>query len=337
MPLGLEMPTWKDLGRRLAADVSDYVWDGEAVDAISAYAHEHGRNRLLATIANHLYVREAEPGPAHEAFCRIDVDTVITTNFEFLLDDQYRKLNKPSLPIVEEQQLTITNPHIGPRLIKLHGDLHHPNEMTVTEEDYDGFLRQKPLMATALASILIERTGLLVGYSLGDPDVRQILNLLSERLGANRRPLYALLVNPTAVELARFRRRGITPVSIPLFRDHGHTLSALFADLQQTMEEEVARTGRGSTVESTVSLRLPRALSRLVYLSVPPRDAPFYRTHLFPRITEIGGVPITAEEISTDPGSEAARPAAALARAVAAMIDLRSDGGTYEYTLAEGR
>jgi len=76
--------------------------------------------------------------------------SVIATNFDFLLEEQYRRLGKPCLPMVEEQQLALNNPHSGPTLIKLHGDLHHPNEVTATEEDYDRILRAKPLMATAL-------------------------------------------------------------------------------------------------------------------------------------------------------------------------------------------
>lgn len=334
LPDGLQMPTWKDLGALLAADVSDYAWDGDAIDAISAYGHEHGRFRLLSVIADLLHTGKAEPGRAHEAFCRLDMKTVVTTNFDFLLDEQYRRLGKPCLPIVEEQQLALSNPHAGPTLIKLHGDLHHPNEVTATEEDYDKVLRSKPLMATALASLLISRTGVLVGYSLGDPDVRQILALLSERLGSNRRPIYALLIEPSSVDVTRFLRRGITPVSLPLVLDHGETLARLFDEIRQAMDEEVSRTALGSTVESTVGLRLPRSVSRLVYFSVSPRDAALYRSHVFPELSALGAVPVTADDISTEPGTERSKASAVLQRAIAAVVDLSTEYGPYELGLA---
>ena len=69
-------------------------------------------------------------------------------------------------------------------LLKLHEDVHHPARLVLTEEDYDAFLDKYPLLATYLANPLITRTAVLVGgYSLDDPDFRQVWQVVGERLG----------------------------------------------------------------------------------------------------------------------------------------------------------
>ena len=55
--------------------------------------------------------------------------------------------------------------------------------MVITEDDYDNFLRDHPVLATHVAAQLVDHTAVLIGYSLDDPDMRQILALLRSRLG----------------------------------------------------------------------------------------------------------------------------------------------------------
>jgi hypothetical protein len=78
-------------------------------------------------------------------------------------------------------QLSINVGASGILLLKLHGDLRHPSRLVVTEADYDGFLANYPLIATYLSNQLITKTGVFVGYSLDDPDLRQIWHVVSNR------------------------------------------------------------------------------------------------------------------------------------------------------------
>jgi hypothetical protein len=49
--------------------------------------------------------------------------------------------------VVDEEQLSINASNAGTLLLKLHGDLRHPNRLIVSEADYDGFLASYPLLA----------------------------------------------------------------------------------------------------------------------------------------------------------------------------------------------
>jgi len=58
------------------------------------------------------------------------------------------------------------------------------------------------------------RTPLLIGYSLSDPDFRQLWEILKERLGDLRRKAYTILFNPSRYDIARYERRGVKVIEI---------------------------------------------------------------------------------------------------------------------------
>ena len=163
-PEGKSVPLWEELGKALAKDLGDYSYSG-ALDTASAYAHEYSRARLVERLFELLLVDQASPGEAHRAFCSVQFDVICTTNFDFLLERQYERSPRYCLPILDEEQLSVNAPSAGYRdarrddlsvtLLKVHGDLHHPQRLVVTEEDYDLFLQRHPLLATYLSSLLI--------------------------------------------------------------------------------------------------------------------------------------------------------------------------------------
>lgn len=188
LPSPTKMPLWTDLGKSFADELSDYL-PASVLDGISAYEHEFGRARLIERLAELLHLNRAQPGAAHKQFCSLPFDIVCTTNFDFLLEKQYdleRGDNRTVHPVVDEEQLSINVGAAGTLLLKLHGDLRHPKRLVVTEADYDAFLSNYPLIATYLANLLITKTAVFIGYSLDDPDFRQIWHIVSSRLGKTR-------------------------------------------------------------------------------------------------------------------------------------------------------
>src|SRR5690349_1126475 len=219
VPVGKKMPLWADLGKQLAEELTDYT-STSVLDSISAYEHEYGRARLVERLFDMLLIREAQPGNAHKEFCTLPFDIVCTTNFDFLLERQYDLTPRYVYPVVDEDQLSINSAgNAGTLLLKLHGDLRHPNRLVVSEADYDGFLARFPLLATYLSNQLITKTAMFIGYSLDDPDFRQIWHIVSDRLGRSRRMAYTLAVNASNSDVARFERRGVKVINLPGSRD----------------------------------------------------------------------------------------------------------------------
>lgn len=335
LPLGKKIPLWDDLGRSLASEMRDYDYTG-ALDAVSAYSQQFSRAKLVERISELLLVDSAKPGDSHRAFCSIKFSVVCTTNFDFLLEKQYDSNPRYCRPVMYEDQLSLPNREPGVLLLKLHGDVHHPDRLVATEEDYDGFLQRFPLVATYLANLLITKTAMFVGYSLDDPDFRQIFQLICGRLGRLRRPAYAIRVGATPQEVARFERRGVKVINLRGSKSkYEQTLTATFTQLHDYQESAVISASQVTDEAALGELKLPSgAITRLCYFAVPFALSSLYKEFLFPIAQQYGFVPITAETVVSPGDSVAAKIDAVLAKANVAIVDASSDWTQLELRIA---
>jgi hypothetical protein len=335
VPRGAHLPLWDELGRAIADEIPDFPYTG-AIDAISAYEHEFSRARLVEALSSHLLLGQAQPGEAHRAFCAIPFDIVCTTNLEFLLEEGYRATGRYCRPVIDEDNLSVTTRDAAVTLLKLHGDLHHPQRLVVTEEDYDRFLNAHPLLATYLANLLIIRTAVLIGYSAEDPDFRQIWQLIGDRLGRLRRPAYAIMVAPRPTEIARFDRRGVKVVALPgTAVRYGEILADLFRELRIYQEEKLVQASQVTEEAPMAELRLPKeAANRLCFLAVPVAGLPFYKDRVFEIVRQRGFVPVTADDVLAPGDSIAAKMEALIERARLVIVDASRPSTRYELSVA---
>lgn len=334
-PRGKKLPLWSELGSQLSKDIKEYDPSGP-LDAISAFEHEFGRPKLVERLSDLLLVSEASPGIAHEAFCSIPFDIVCTTNFDFLLDRQY---GAGFHPVVGEDQLSINFKNAGTRLLKIHGDLHHPNRLVVSEKDYDGFLTDYPLLATYLANQLITKTAVFIGYSLDDPDFRQVIHVVNQRLGKCRRTPFAIVVNANSSDARRYERRGVQVISLPGSRsNYGQVLATAFKELKEYWRETVISVSTVTEERPLRELKLPRdTTSRLCFFAITLELLPFYRERVFPIVEDAGWVPVTADDIISPGDSVSAKIDALIDRAAVVVVEPGTDWTNTEYRMALAR
>lgn len=333
------MPLWNDLGIAFEDDLVDFV-ASNPVDAMSAYEHEFGRARLIERLSEILHLRDALPGAAHRAFCTIKFDLVCTTNFDFLLEKQYDLIPRYVNPVVDEEQLSLDITHDGTILLKLHGDLRHPARLVVTEGDYDAFLNNYPLIATYLSNLLITKTAVLVGYSLDDPDFRQIWHVVTQRLGKTRRRAYAIAVGAQHSDVARFARRGVNLINLPKTKEekYGEVLAVAFDELAAHWRGNVLNVSTVTEEAPLRELKLPKeSSSRLIFFAVPLHRLPIYRERVFPAVSNIGLVPVTADDVISPGNSISAKIDALMDRAVAIVVEVGSTWTSAELRLAVSR
>jgi len=255
---GLRPPLWRELGRVLASDIPAAIPDSNPIEAVSGYADLYGRAALVDRLAELLLVDEVEPSVVQLAFARLPFDMVVTTNADFLLESAYKQQCRPCIPLLGESQLSASRRPESTYLLKLHGDLRHPDDLVMTEDDYDGFLRRKPLLATYLSWWLLTREPVLFGYSLDDSDLREVLKLLRERLGQLTRAGWAILPTDAGGRMtAKFARRGIRAVVLDEDPDAVReiVLAQFFRELRDAWELEVIPEVTARTDAATAELR----------------------------------------------------------------------------------
>lgn len=338
IPRGKKMPDWNELGKGIAEEIPDYKFTNP-IDAISAYSHEYSRTSLIEKITKLLHVDCIEPGNAHVAFCNLQFDIVCTTNFEFLLEKGYQFVPRYCIPIVEEEQLAISNIKDGVTLIKLHGDLHHPNKLVITEEDYDKFLHKNPMLATHVANLLISRTALFIGYSLDDSDFRQVWQVIKERLGNLKRHAYVLKVNCSSPEKARYERRGVKVIDIKDdVLSYGDILTEVFNELKEYWTENILTKTIVSEDEGLAEILLPSNINnRLCFFSIPIKLLPFYKRHIFPIVYKYGLVPISADDVILPGDNWVAKVTALISKAEFAVFDVSSNNTVFELGTVLGK
>jgi len=335
IPKNKTMLAWDELGRAIADEIEDYKYSN-AIDAISAYSHEYSRTKLVEKLTTLLLVNSVKPGATHRAFCELQFDIVCTTNFEFLIEDGYKLTNKYCRPIIEEDQLSISINTDNVILLKLHGDLHHPKRLVATEEDYDSFLSQYPMLATYLANLLISRTPFFIGYSLDDTDFRQIWQLIKDRLGTLRRQAYVLKVDCSSHEKARFERRGVKVINIPgKASDYPIILKEIFEELREYWNSTLVESYMISEDNAMAELSLPNdSQNRLCFFSVPLKLMPFYKKYIFPVIRRAGLVPLSADDVISSGDNWFAKTSALIEKSEFIVVDATTQNTILELGVA---
>lgn len=336
IPDGRPPVAWAELGRELSEDVDGLGSDAPVLEVLSAYEHGFGRVDLVDRTARLIRVHDAKPGPTHLAFARVGFIDVITTNFDNLLERAYEAVGKGCMPVIDETQLSAPNRYAGPRLIKMHGDIGHPDRLVLTEDDYDDFLRKYPLLATSITAMFVDRTTVLVGYSLDDPDTRQLLALVKSRLGKLARPMWAIQVAAPEHVVKRYERRGVKVINLPAIRDKsvGQQLEQLFEELGQHWRSSLPESSVSNDDRVAADLRVPGEPSRMCYFAIPLGLVPWYRDVIFPLVEERGMVPVTARDVLTPPGTVANKVDALIERAAMVVVELGGSYSDYEASLA---
>ena len=334
-PPDKQMPLWADIGKSFGDELDDYG-PSNPIDAISTYEYEFKRPKLIEKLSKLLLVHEARPGDAHKAFCQMQFDIVCTTNFDFLLEKQYELIPRPCTPLIEEDQLSVNFSDAGVALLKLHGDLHHPTRLIATENDYDLFLNKYPLLATYVANLLITRTAVLVGYSLDDPDFRQLWQIVGERLGRSRRTAYVITVGSKRADIIRYERRGIRVINLPSDRANYRTVFAeAFGELYTYWQDQVIPESYVKEERSLRELSLPpEAPTRLCFFAVPLSLSSFYREKVFPIIRRYNFVPLTAGDVVSPGDTIFPKIDALIKRAHLIVIDASTQSTVAEMQLA---
>jgi hypothetical protein len=332
IPRGKKMLDWDALGKKAAESLPEYQYT-TALEALSAYSHEYSRVKLVEFLESALLVNTLQPAKAHEEFCRLPFEKVVTTNFDFLLEQAYSRISRYCVPQVSEDQLAVSNSNAAVQLLKLHGDLHHPHRLVATEEDYDSFLVRFPLLATHLSSCLINHTALFLGYSLDDPDFRQIWQLVKERLGSLRRPAYVIQMSSAPHNIARYERRGVKVINLPKIqsRSYSETLELALRELREYWSQQIIAQSTATEPEPQAELSLPDdARTRLAFFSVPTRLAALYKDKIYPLAEKYGFNPIMAADVSAPGDNLMAKIYALLRRSAIVVADVGSPNTMFE-------
>lgn len=224
-------PGWGELMRTVVDGTAEQLGEGagraelEALLAQGKFAEVADQCRTLlgrtyfGRLLRSVLARDVAPPEAtHRAIVETPYACVVTTNFDTLLEDAFARWSDFGVPkaptgmeLAQHGTLLLDGAFF---ILKAHGTIHDDDSMVFTSEDYRRITHANPAFQAVMSSLLLTHAVLFVGYSLGDPNFRLLLDSQLSTFGTDAPPRYALMENVGATERAILRRTaGIEVIS----------------------------------------------------------------------------------------------------------------------------
>jgi hypothetical protein len=218
-----------------------------------------GDSRVRREVVNRLRAGGSKPALIHRALMRLadrgGALTIVTTNFDLLLEVAARRLRSPvetyslgSIPRPTRQREFAGVLHIHGALTK---DPLRFTELVLSDQDFGEFYLRRRVVPDFIYDAARLFHLVLVGYSANDPPMRYLLNAVAADVtrfdDLKERFTFFGAHAPTPVALEDWRARGITPIYYDANKNHG----VLRATLERWADFS-AINGKKETVDAAI-------------------------------------------------------------------------------------
>jgi len=210
--VNLVRPLAQSTGSRWTASETDLT-TGHLLSAIQYYENQRGRNALLRYLRESLDTIDIHPTRTHHLIASLPGSVIFTTNYDNLIEQTLRQLDKRFDVIVEESDLAFWREG-SIQVVKLCGDLSRPTSVMITQRDFNTYFTTHPRLAERLRTLLESKTALFLGYSLQDPFFNQIWDNIGLDFGSLRRRGYVVLFDAGPLEVDDLERRNIQVINL---------------------------------------------------------------------------------------------------------------------------
>jgi len=181
-------PNSTELARRISQKfLGDIPEENESLTEIAQKVvwKFDGRQQLDSYLLDLFNNPQIHPLPSHLLLPKLNC-SIITTNYDKLIEEAYRLNNKRISVVVEDKDLININPYSN-MLIKTHGCISNIEKCVLLEEDYYNWMNNSTEIKNLMRSWFLMNQIIFVGYSLKDINFRQLLIELRRKFGKGLR------------------------------------------------------------------------------------------------------------------------------------------------------
>jgi hypothetical protein len=220
LSVGAGLPGWIKLIRPLA-QVVDYdlpvedkfITTDHLLAAAQRYENQRGRNSLVQYLLDNLDTTGIQLTSVHRLITSLPVRIIFTTNYDDLIERSLREAGRRLNVIISEPELAFWSED-RVQVIKLGGELHRPESIVLTKQDFNTYFARRPRLAERLRTTLESKTALFLGYGLQDPFFNQIWDNVGLDFGRYRQRGYAVMFNANPLEIDDLRQRSIQAINL---------------------------------------------------------------------------------------------------------------------------
>jgi hypothetical protein len=159
------------------------------IDAGQELQENLEKSDLLRCLEEVLLCREAKASKAHELIAQIPFRAFLTTNYDELIEGEYRFQKGVTLKKFYERSLEGVPDAFRSRkpfILKLHGDISDPDSIIIGNRSYERLLDNAKYLS-CLGNIIYNSSILFIGFGGSDPDLELITSRISEFDGRSKR------------------------------------------------------------------------------------------------------------------------------------------------------
>lgn len=187
-----KMPLWSELGDGLRRELGLGADPGALAQGLTRtaerYRQEFGDGALEEFVERIIRDEDFSPGDLHKQLLSLPWADVFTTNFDTLLERGARSVASRRYGVINDQRQLVGRR--GPSIIKLHGTVGDPRSMTLTEDHFRRYPREKAAFVNTVRQSMIEKVFLLLGFSGDDPNFLAWAGWIRDELGSSAHKIY---------------------------------------------------------------------------------------------------------------------------------------------------
>lgn len=247
----IPVPDWDGLGEKFANLLTDKKNYSTPTEFISEYEKLNGKTFMIKYLYEFLNIKNIRPGDAHKAFNQFPAKTIITTNFDNLIEKSFED-DTNYLKIYESKDFQFTDPE-KVNIIKLHGDFDKKDSIVITASDYEK-VGNNSLYRNNIKHIIITNHVFYICYSYRDPDLQSVIDQLNSDLDPLGVTMFGLLINPNKSDIQHFVDNKIIPIVLcDPDRSRGDVLTDFFNQINQYVTAELEKHVKNDKQVITIS------------------------------------------------------------------------------------
>jgi hypothetical protein len=231
--------TWHQLVNRLRESVGARLGRRVEVSELDLlqtpllYSHMQGSRQPLFELLQEA-IEGYEPNELHRLLAQMPVRSVLTTNWDQLIETAFKPL-RPVHVIHDESSTAGWNEESASQIIKLHGTITDPKSIIFGEDDYQRFYTGQSSLLNLTKALLATRSVFAIGFSMTDTYVKMLFSEVSRLAGPSHNPHYVILGESSLTDLQTeaLRAAGFIAVPVPTSKDDPYGVAGFLKALHR--------------------------------------------------------------------------------------------------------
>ena len=199
------LPSWKKLFEPLAEEIGIDLNNTsyQLYDIAQFYANNKGISQLHKKISSEINKID-ETSETLDELTNIQCNSIWTTNFDKVIENNYYKKGKRTNIIHSEENLVNVELNKNINIFKMNGDIDNLKHAIITKGDLEAYNEKHKLLLTFFKRELVVKCFLFIGYSFTDSLVLSCISELSQAFEGEHPYHYAIMKKSNDPDFVNF-------------------------------------------------------------------------------------------------------------------------------------